>query len=63
LWERARSLGLDLGRFDADRRSDAVLARIKADFHGGVRAGVVTTPTLFHWTGSVAERIDSADLG
>jgi protein-disulfide isomerase len=63
LWERARSLGLDLERFDAERRSDAVLARIKAGFHGGVRAGVVTTPTLFRWTGSQAQRVDPADLG
>ena len=62
LWERARSLGLDLERFDADRRSDAVLARIKADFHAGVRAGVVTTPAVFRWTGSAAERVEPAEL-
>jgi protein-disulfide isomerase len=47
LWERARALGLDLERFDADRRSDEVLTRVKRDFTSGVRAGVVTTPTLF----------------
>jgi protein-disulfide isomerase len=47
LWERARRLELDLDRFDADRRSDEVRARVKHDFAGGVRAGVVTTPTLF----------------
>jgi protein-disulfide isomerase len=47
LWARAQSLGLDLERFDADRRSDAVRERIKADFMGGVRAGVATTPALF----------------
>jgi protein-disulfide isomerase len=47
LWARAERLGLDVARFDADRRSDAVAARIRADFHGGVRAGVATTPTLF----------------
>jgi 2-hydroxychromene-2-carboxylate isomerase len=47
LWERARALGLDLERFDSDRRSDAVLARVTRDFQSGVRAGVVTTPTLF----------------
>ncbi len=47
LWARARSLGLDLERFDADRRSEAVLARVKADFMGGMRAGVGTTPALF----------------
>jgi protein-disulfide isomerase len=47
LWARARELGLDLERFDRDRRSDAVQARVRADFRGGVRAGVATTPTVF----------------
>jgi protein-disulfide isomerase len=47
LWARAERLGLDLERFDADRRDPAVAARIVADFRGGVRAGVPTTPTLF----------------
>lgn len=47
LWARAERLGLDLGRFDADRRSDAVAERVRADFRGGIRAGVATTPTLF----------------
>lgn len=47
LWERARALGLDLERFDADRRSEAVAARVKRDFRSGVRAGVMTTPALF----------------
>jgi protein-disulfide isomerase len=47
LWERARRLGLDLERFDADRRSDAVAARVRRDFESGIRAGVVTTPTVF----------------
>jgi protein-disulfide isomerase len=46
LWARAERLGLDVGRFDADRRSDAVAARIRADFVGGVRAGVASTPAL-----------------
>jgi protein-disulfide isomerase len=47
LWARAERLGLDLARFDADRRSDAVRERVRAHFHGGVRAGVATTPTVF----------------
>jgi protein-disulfide isomerase len=47
LWSRAESLGLDVARFDADRRCDAVVARVRRDFESGVRAGVVTTPTLF----------------
>jgi protein-disulfide isomerase len=47
LWDRARVLGLDVDRFDADRHSDAVRERVKHDFRSGVRAGVVTTPTAF----------------
>jgi len=46
LWARAEALGLDVARFEADRRSEAVAARVSADFRGGVRAGVPTTPTL-----------------
>ena len=47
LWARAERLGLDVGRFDADRRSEAVADRVREQFRGGVRAGVVTTPALF----------------
>ena len=47
LWERARRLGLDLERFEADRRSPSVDERVTRDFRSGVRAGVTTTPTLF----------------
>lgn len=47
LWDRARMLGLDLDRFELDRRSEAVKGRVKRDFESGIRAGVVTTPTVF----------------
>ena len=47
LWQRAGDLGLDLARFDADRRGDAVRDRVARDFRSGVRGGVVTTPTAF----------------
>ncbi len=47
LWRRARDLGLDVDRFEADRRSDEVRARVQRDFEAGIRVGVVTTPTLF----------------
>jgi protein-disulfide isomerase len=46
LWARAQRLGLDVARFDADRRGDAVADRVTASFRAGVRAGVATTPTL-----------------
>ena len=47
LWHRAEELGLDVERFEADRRSEAVVERVRRDFSSGVRAGVVTTPTVF----------------
>ena len=47
LWERCRELGLDLDRFEQDRRSPAVAHRVERDFRSGIRAGVMTTPTLF----------------
>jgi protein-disulfide isomerase len=56
LWDRARALALDLERFDADRRGDAVLARVKRDFESGIRAGVATTPTLLTADGQVVAR-------
>ena len=47
LWERARRLGLDLERFERDRRSDEVAARVRRDFEDGIRAGVTGTPAAF----------------
>jgi protein-disulfide isomerase len=47
LWARAERLGLDVARFDGDRRSPEVAARVRGQFRGGVRAGVATTPTIF----------------
>ena len=57
LWERAERFGLDLERFNEDRRSDAVRERIERDFTSGVRAGVPGTPTAF-----VEGRMVSGDL-
>lgn len=62
LWARAEQLGLDVARFDADRRDDAAAARVSADFRGGVRAGVPTTPTLFRDGVRHAGRPDEAAL-
>jgi protein-disulfide isomerase len=58
LWARARGLGLDLERFDADRRGEAVQARVRRDFESGVRGGIVTTPTLIAGDQRHAGQID-----
>ncbi|HVF80207.1 MAG TPA: thioredoxin domain-containing protein [Solirubrobacteraceae bacterium] len=47
LWQRARELGLDLARFDADRRDPLVLARVQRETRAALAAGATTTPTLF----------------
>jgi protein-disulfide isomerase len=47
LWDRVKSLDLDLERFELDRRADAVAARVRRDFDGGIRAGVTSTPAAF----------------
>ena len=46
LWARVEALGLDLERFERDRRSDAVLARVRGQTRDGMRAGITQTPTL-----------------
>ena len=44
----AAELGLDLERFDADRASAGVLARVGRDVESGLASGeVLGTPTLF----------------
>jgi protein-disulfide isomerase len=56
LWERAECFGLDLDRFQADRRSEQTEARIKRDFQSGIRAGVAGTPAVFDACTLVAVR-------
>ena len=51
LWQRVEDLGLDLERFEADRRSAETEARIRRDFESGIRAGVSGTPALFDESG------------
>lgn len=46
LWERARRLGLDVDRLEADRRSAVVAERVARDVREAMRAGIVATPTL-----------------
>jgi protein-disulfide isomerase len=47
LWDRVESLGLDLVRFERDRRSDRVERRVLRDFRSGIKAGVMGTPAGF----------------
>jgi protein-disulfide isomerase len=47
LWQRVERLGLDLERFERDRRSERVAARVRRDFESGIRAGVASTPAVF----------------
>ncbi len=57
LWERVERFGLDLGRFERERRSDAVAARVRRDFESGIRAGVAGTPTAFVGGRQVHDRV------
>jgi protein-disulfide isomerase len=49
LWARAEAIGLDVVRFEADRRSAQVAERVARDVHDALRAGATGTPTL--WDG------------
>lgn len=50
LWERCAALGLDVGRFEADRRCEAVAQRVARQLREGLRAGVTSTPALLRPT-------------
>jgi protein-disulfide isomerase len=68
LWERVERFGLDLERFERERRSVEVEARVRRDFESGIRAGVAGTPAAFvsgrALTGPVEEELERlADPG
>jgi protein-disulfide isomerase len=46
LWARCTALGLDVDRFELDRHSPEVAARVQRDVREGLRAGVTATPAL-----------------
>lgn len=58
LWAFCEGLGLDLARFDRDRRDDAAAERVAAQTRAALRAGAVATPTLVLPDGTV-----HADVG
>ena len=47
LWARCERLGLDLDRFEADRRSAATAERVRRDVRDALRAGATGTPALW----------------
>lgn len=57
LWGRARRFGIELERFERDRRSDEVARRVRRDFESGIRAGVAATPAAFVGGERIADRV------
>jgi protein-disulfide isomerase len=47
LWQRCEALGLDVQRFEADRRDPAIADRVRRDVREALRAGATTTPAIF----------------
>jgi protein-disulfide isomerase len=47
LWARCEELGLDLERFEADRRDPAIAERVTRDVREALRAGATSTPTVW----------------
>jgi protein-disulfide isomerase len=62
VWALAERLGLDLERFEADRRSDAAAARVEGDTREALRAGAMHTPTLFLPDGRRVDGVPDIDL-
>jgi protein-disulfide isomerase len=47
LWARCEALGLDVERFERDRRGPAVAERVQRDVTDALRAGATATPTVW----------------
>lgn len=61
LWRRARELGLDVARFDEERRGTRAAARVQRDTRAALAAGATTTPTLFAG-GTLLSGVPDAEL-
>jgi protein-disulfide isomerase len=61
LWERARVLGLDVERFERERREADAAAVVRAQTRAGIRAGIAGTPA-FVIGGSLVSEIPAPDL-
>ena len=61
LWDRCRDLGLDLERFDRDRRSAAVADHVTGQTREALRGGATATPTLLLADGTLhGDGVDAA---
>jgi protein-disulfide isomerase len=47
LWARCEALGLDIVRFEADRRDPAIVERVAREVREALRAGATATPTVW----------------
>ncbi len=47
LWARCEQLGLDVDRFQRDRRDPEIEARVREHVREALRAGATATPTLY----------------
>ena len=63
LWDRARALGLDLERFDADRRWSRCWRGSRPTSTAGSGPAWSPPRRCFAGPGAAAERVDPADLG
>jgi protein-disulfide isomerase len=61
LWALAQQLGLDVERFEADRRSPAALERVERETKEAVRAGAMHTPTFMLADGRVTSDLAALD--
>ena len=62
LWALVERLGLDLARFEADRRGGAAAARVERDTREALRAGAMHTPTLFLADGRRLDGVPDLDV-
>ena len=62
LWARCEALGLDVDRFEADRRDPEVAERVARDVREAMRAGAATTPVLVLPDGGLRQGAPDAAL-
>lgn len=62
LWARCERLGLDVARFDADRRGPQVAERVTRDVRDAMRAGAAATPAVVLPDGTLHQGAPDAAL-